>query len=151
MPNNAKKCGQLPLYDLIQKQEPIMHKEGSLDIHVQFRNLLSLCIRQSNLSRYQVCAIMSELLSQDVTVNMLNGWTAESKDEHRFPAEFLPAFCEAVHSYEPLKFLAQKSGVFVLPSSEALRSEIQKIEEQIESLRQEKERRLLFLEQVDKK
>jgi hypothetical protein len=149
MPNDTKKSGQLSFYDLIQKQQTIPHKEGSLDIHTQFRNTLSLSIRRSNLSRYQICAIMSELLGQDITVNMLNGWTAESKDEHRFPAEFLPAFCEAVGSYEPMKFLAQKAGLFLLPSAEALRSEIQRLCDEKEQIENEIKKRKFFLDEIN--
>jgi hypothetical protein len=40
------------------------------------------------LSRYQVAAKMSELLDVDITKTMLDSWTAESKEQHRFPALF---------------------------------------------------------------
>jgi len=91
---------------------------------------------------------MSALVNQEISKYMLDTWTAESKDYHRFPAEFLPAFCQAVGSYEPLRFLAEKAGVFVLPGQEALRSEIKKIEEEIKKLQKQRQKRLIFLEEM---
>lgn len=143
---------QLGLFEMIReednKKEP---QEGSLNIQVPFRSIVSQCVSQSKHSAYQIAARMSEYLGKDITVNMLYSWTAQSKEDYRIPAEYLPAFCYAVESFKPIEFIAQNTGMFLLPGKDALRSEVQKIEEQIEKLSQEKERRLLFLEQVDKK
>jgi len=93
---------------------------------------------------------MGELLNQDISKYMLDTWTAESKEYHRFPAEFLPAFCEAVGSFEPLRILAEKAGVFMLAGPEALRAEINKIEQEIKQLQKQRQKRLAFLEEVNK-
>jgi len=92
---------------------------------------------------------MGELLNQDISKYMLDTWTAESKEYHRFPAEFLPAFCEAVGSFEPLGILAEKAGVFILPGRDALRAEIGKLEEEIKRLQKERQKRQLFLQEVE--
>ena len=122
---------------------------GSLDIDRIFRETISEELRGCPLSRYQVAARMSELLGQDITKTMLDSWTAESKEQHRFPAVFLPAFCEAVGSTEPLRILGQLIGAFVLPGPEALRSEIQRIDEEITRKQAEKRRRLTFLKEME--
>jgi hypothetical protein len=118
---------------------------GQLDIDRTFRELISESLRKCNQSRYQVAARMSELVGQDITKTMLDSWTAESKELHRFPAIYLPAFCEAVGSTEPIRILGQAIGAFVLPGPEALRAEIRKLDEEIERKRSEKRKRVEFL------
>ena len=81
---------------------------------------------------------------------MLDSWTAESKEMHRFPAIFLPAFCEATGQDDPLKLLGNLVGVFILPEPEALRAEIQRIEEGIGKKQAEKKKRLVFLKEMEK-
>jgi hypothetical protein len=93
---------------------------------------------------------MSELLNQEISKYMLDTWTAESKEYHRFPAEYLPAFCATVGSVEPLQVLAEKAGVFVLQGPEALRSEIRRLEEEIKRLQKEKQKRQVFLQEAEK-
>lgn len=153
MSNDSKnfvKPGQLSLFEIIQKQKNNkINNLGGLNIVSEFNQIISRCISRSNLSRYQITSQMSELLNQEITVNMLNGWTADSHDQHRFPAVFLPAFCQVVKSYEPIQFLAEKMGLFLLPGEEALRSEIQKLEENINELTKEKEKRLYFLSEIE--
>ena len=94
---------------------------------------------------------MSELIGSEITKMMLDSWTAESKEAHRFPAIFLPAICEATGQTEPLRMLGRLVGFFVLPGPEALRSEIQRLEEEIGSKQREKKKRLLFLKEIESK
>lgn len=139
---------QLGLFEIIRSQEKYSEQtEGSLNIQGTFRRIISSCISKSKYSRWQIAAQMSELLGIEITIHMLNAWTAESKDYHRFPAEFLPAFCVVLDSCEPLKSLAQKIGMFLMPGPEAIRAEIQKIDEQIQVLKEEKDKRLFFLKE----
>lgn len=153
MSNNVKKLvksPQMSLFDTIKSQNEKTNTSfiGALNIISEFRQIISRVIAASGLSRYQISAKMSELLDQEVTANMLYNWTAESKEQYRFPAEFLPAFCEVVKSYEPIQFLAEKMALFLMPGEEALRSEIQKIEEKMKDLEKEKDKRLFFLKEI---
>ena len=149
MPNNAKKIGtQLDLLTIIKKQQNysiIPKKEGSLNIHNQLCTTLSDEIAATGLSRYTFCGLMSELLAQDVTESMMNGYTAQSKMDHRFPAEFLPAFKCVANSYKAQTLIARASNLFIMPPDDTLRAEVRKKEEQIEALQKEKEEILLFL------
>jgi hypothetical protein len=115
------------------------------------RECITDCIRACNLSRWEVAGRMSSLMDQEVTIHQLNAWTAESKDGHRFPAEYLPAFCQAVECFEPLKLLAARAGVFVVQGPDALRAEIQKLDEQIKTLQDQKRTRLLFIRGMNEK
>jgi len=143
---------QLTLFDILknyQEQSIDQRAAGSLDIDRQFRAAISDALKRCPLSRWQVAARMSELTGVEITKTMLDSWTAESKENHRFPAIFLPAFCEAVGSWEPLRLLCRLIGVFVLPGPEALRAEIQRIDEEINRKRGEKKKRIMFLREME--
>ena len=125
--------------------------EGSMDIDRRFRSSLNEGIKRApnNMSRWDIAAKMSQLTATDITKTMLDSWTAESKEGHRMPAIFIPAFCESVKYNEPLKILGTPVGVFVLPGPEALRAEIQRLEEDINKKSQEKRKRLIFLKEME--
>lgn len=94
-----------------------------MDIDRQFRALVSEAIKGSPLSRYTIAARMSELCGHEITKSMVDSWSAESKENHRFPAIFIPAFCEAVGSRDALTFLCEKAGTFNMKGPDALRAE----------------------------
>jgi hypothetical protein len=143
---------QASLFEILQNFQndaPAPKPIGSYNCDRRFREAISEALRWSPLSRYQVAARMSELTDTDITKTMLDSWTAESKEQHRFPAIFLPAFCEAVGCVEPLQMLGRLVGLFVLPGPEALRAEIQRIEEEIGRAHGERRKRLLFLKEME--
>lgn len=142
---------QISLFDLLIKNHRAGEspKEGSLDIDTEFRHLISEILKGCPYSRYHISARMSELTGAEITKAMLDSWTAESKDLHRFPAIFLPAFCVAVGSSEGLDFLAQKAGVFVLPGKEALRAEIQKLVDKRDQTTKMIKKRKAFLDALE--
>lgn len=72
---------------------------------------------------------MSELLGVEVSKSQLDSWTAESKDAHRFPAEYLPAFCAATGYKEPLRLMARLVSCYLLESEEALLAELGRIDQ----------------------
>jgi len=142
---------QIYLFDIIknfQEEMPAPKPVGSMNIDRAFREAISEGLK-GPLGRYQIAVRMSELTDTDITKTMLDSWTAESKVQNRFPAVFLPAFCEAAGSTEPLRMLGQLIGVFVLPGPEALRAEIQRIDEEITRKQAEKRRRLVFLKEME--
>jgi len=148
-PARKKADKQYSLLELISRlNTPADSAPGSLNVQYQLQGIISECIKRCTLSRWEIAGRMSALVNQEISKYMLDTYTAESKDYHRFPAEFLPAFCRAVGSYEPLRFLAEKAGVFVLPGQEALRAEIKKIEEDIRKLQKQRQKRLTFLEEI---
>ena len=142
---------QASLFDYLKNIQGESSKpvEGSLDIDRRFRETINEAIKKCSQSRWQIVARMSEMTGTDITKTMLDSWTAESKEGHRFPAVFLPAFCEATGCNEPLVIMGKPVGVFVLPGPEALRAEIQKLEEEIRRTAQEKKKRLMFLREME--
>jgi len=142
--------GQMSIFDLLASfQSPPEPHPGGLNIKYEFQGIISDAIKHRRLSRWEIAGRMSMLLNREITKYQLDSWTAESKEQHRFPAEYLPAFCQAVGSYEPLRFLAEKAGVFVLPGPEALRAEIQRLDEEIRKAQARKKKRMMFLKEIE--
>jgi len=129
--------------------DPAPITPGRMNVRDHLRDSIIEAIKKSRLSRWEIAGEMSHLLDQEVSKYQLDSWTAESKDGYRFPAEYLPAFCEAVGCTAPLKLLGQALGVFVMPGEEALRAEIQKYDENIKALQAEKRKRLVFLGELE--
>lgn len=143
---------QLSLFDILknyQEQQSTKKPAGSFNIDTAFREAISEALKRCPRSRWEVAGRMSELTGTDISKSMLDSWTSEAKENHRFPAIFLPAFCEASGCSEPLKLLGRLVGVFVLPGPEALRAEIMKLEEEIGKKQQEKRKRMVFLKEME--
>lgn len=69
--------------------------------------------RHEGQSRERVADGMSRCLPDlphGLTRRQLDAWTAHSREHHEFPARFLPAFCQAAGSIEPLQVLAHALG-----------------------------------------
>lgn len=155
MAKKAKKIdtapGQLSLLDLLdglRQSERQPSSEGTLNVREHLRAAINEALKGCPLSRWEVAGKMSHLLGIEISKFMLDAWTAESKEGHRFPAEYLPAFCEVTGDRRPLSILASKAGLFALPGPDALRAEIQKLDEQTKKLQREKQKRLLFLKEM---
>ena len=124
---------------------------GRLNMREPLRQALVNAIRQSDLSRHQIAGEMSHLLGVEITKTTIDAWTAESKPQNRMPAEYLPAFCQATRCTEPLEILNEAAGIFGLPGPDALRAEIQKLDEAEREARAAKRKRLLFLQEMETK
>ena len=144
----------LPLFEWVRKAQDLAMQSqtscASLDIDAEFRAAISADIKACPLSRYEIAAKMSELVGQEITESMLYSYTAESKEKHRFPCQFLPAFVVATGGRRAFECLSARSGLFALPGPEALRAEITKLDEQIERLKKEKEKRKSLLKEIEK-
>ncbi len=150
-----KNNNQQTIFDWIKKAEELTSQSeilraGSLDIDSELREAVSSDIKTCPLSRYQISARMSELTGQEITASMLYSWTAESKEKHRFPCQFLPAFVIATGGRRSFNVLSRRSGLFALPGPEALRAEIQKLDEQIKKFKSEKMKRHIFLKEIER-
>jgi hypothetical protein len=92
---------------------------GSCDDDAVARAILSDAIKQSAHSRDQIADRMSFLLGSRITVSMLNNFTSESKDRHRWPFAWTRAFCIAADDRRLIQHLAEQSGFILLPSEDA--------------------------------
>lgn len=122
---------QPSLFDLIREvgQADSEAAPASFNISYRLRGEISEGLKRSPLSRFEVAARMSDLLGVEVTKSQLDSWTAESKEQHRFPAEYLPAYCEVTGYKEPLRLMARLVQCFLLESEEALLAELGRIDQ----------------------
>jgi hypothetical protein len=128
---------------------------GQFRVIEKLRASMRSAIKECPLYIHQIAGEMSYLLGQTITKEMIYSWTRESDEINgrpgrHIPAEYLPAFCKATGSNEPLVILGRMTGLFVLPGPEALRAEIQKIDEQIKTAQSKKKKRLMFLREIEK-
>lgn len=122
--------GQQSLFDVIievEEKSKAAPQPGSMNISSRLRSELSEGLRRSGLSRYEVAGRMSELVDTEITKSQLDSWTAESKEYHRFPAEYLAAFCYVTGYKEPLRLMARLIQCHLLESEEALLAELGRI------------------------
>lgn len=94
-------AGQLTFLDALGGGSP--SGPGRLAWDGRLRALITGAIRQSRFSRDEIAQRMTLSSGEFVTRAMLDTWTAPSKNGHRFPLQFLPAFCDATESHEILR------------------------------------------------
>ncbi len=145
---------QMTLLDLLSSAQQEADKEalteGSANIREQLRLAMAEAIKRCELSRWEIAGKMSHLLGVEVSKYQIDAWTAESKEGHRLPAEYLPAFCRVTGDNRPLRMMAETAGLFAMPGPDALRAETQKIDEDIKRLQREKRKREMFLREMNK-
>lgn len=105
--------------DLFQQLErPALESAESLDLDLapELLGAVNTALRearQNGLSRERIVERMNASLpdlERPVTLRQLNSWTAKSKEFHEFPARYLPAFCQATGSTQPLRVLINALG-----------------------------------------
>lgn len=160
MTNVRKKSSynQPSLFDYVKEINRVLQEStprGSLDIETEFKEALADDIRHAvddmgrELSRYQIAARMSEHLGHEITKSMLDNWTAASHP-HSIPASHLPAFVRATGGQRRhAEVISRHSGLVLLPGPEALRAEIQKLDEEEKRIKAEKQKRRFYLKQIE--
>lgn len=140
-----KRRGDDQTLDLFEVPAPRAPLPGALNIGVPLRSLLSDLLKACPSTRYEVAARMSELTGVEITKHQLDSWTAESRENWRFPVEYLPAFEVAVDSLEVTTWLADLRGARLSVGREALEAQLGKVALMRDALaKQEKEiRRML--------
>jgi len=91
---------------------------GSLNDASVVRAALVDAIRKCGKSRETLAEEMSRLTGTEVTVRRLNAFTAESREDYRFPAELARAFCAATGSYALLRNQIEMAGFRVVTETE---------------------------------
>jgi hypothetical protein len=122
---------QMTLDELFEIPRQVEATPASLDHGKEVSHLLSTALKETTKSRYEICARMSELLGHDISISMLNAWTAESREAWRFPLEYATAFEIACETYCLTEFQARKRGCKVYAGDEVRQAEIGRIESQI--------------------
>lgn len=92
---------------------------GSLNDGSTVRGILIQAIKDCGKSRAQIADEMSFLAGREITERMLNGFTAESREDYRWPAELDRAFCYVTGDNRLLRCRAELAGYRVITESEA--------------------------------
>lgn len=87
---------------------------GSFDDTGLVRFTLIQSIKKSGKSRAEIAETMSFLLGRQVTEAMLNAFTAESRGDRRFPAEYDRAFCAATGDNTLMVCRIELAGLHVI-------------------------------------
>lgn len=114
--------------DLFDVPAPRPSYPGSLNFNLPIRHVLSDILKSSPKSRSEVASQMAELTGDHISIHSINAWTAESRDVHRFPLEYLAAFEVASETTALTAWIASVRGGKVLMGKEALDAEIGKLE-----------------------
>lgn len=102
---------------------------GSLKFDKEVAHVLSAALKDTPKSRYDVAARMSELTGDQITKEMLDAWTAESKKLWRFPFEYSAAFEVACETNCLQELLCRKRGSRILVGDETLFAELGRIQQ----------------------
>lgn len=120
---------------------PFFHTSETPNYHIHslIKDAISESLKKCRNSRHQVAAKMSEVLNTDITKSQLDSWSAESKEFHRIPAEYVPAFCYASENNLLLKVIVTPvKGVQLIENKDAIKLEITKLNDEIKRIRDQK-------------
>lgn len=112
--------------DLFLIPRPVTPNKGALSCRAEISALMSDALKGHD--RYEVATEMSKLLGREVSKNMLDAYTAESREEHIPPFDTAIAFDMAVGGHLLLDFAASKLGARVSIGKEALNAQLGKLE-----------------------
>ena len=141
---------QITIFQAIQEAKSRkLDDAGSMRCMSELQQAMRTALKACPLSRYEVAGRMSHLLNEEISKSMIDAWTCESKADdpgRHVPAEFLPAFCSAVGSHEPMDVLDEKAGRIALDGLDAMRAEIHRMKEESRNLMREVRKREELLE-----
>src|SRR5690606_7852331 len=93
--------------DLFEIPEPV-NLTGGLDFRSVVSGLVGDAMKGND--RYQLAATMSRLAGKDVTKYMLDGYSAEGREEFNLPFYLVPAFETACGTHDLTNWLATVRG-----------------------------------------
>lgn len=104
--------GTFDLFDLASR--PSSTPGALAGLKAQIAHLMSAAIRNSGRDRYDIAARMSALLAEDVSKQMLDAYTAESREDQNVPAYRFLAFIFATESFPEFDLLLRPIGCALL-------------------------------------
>jgi hypothetical protein len=126
---------------------------GSLACGVEICAVMSAAIDQARdrgISREDICLRMSCLLSENVSVAMLNAYTAKSRETHEISLRRAMAFDAATETDCLLALYVSKRGLRVVTEEEAAYIELGRIQHQEKELSERKKLARLQIEQIQR-
>ncbi len=112
--------------DLFVVPQPVTPYPGALSCRSQIANLMSDALK--GLDRFEVAMQMGKLLGRDFSKNILDAYTAESREDHIPPIDTAIAFDMATGGMNLLNFYAQMLGARIVVGKENLSWQLGKLE-----------------------
>ena len=100
---------------------------GSVNFSREIAATMSGALKACPADRIEVAARMTRLMGREVTLSMLNAYTAESHIDHNISLERAIAFDIAIDGHALLNLYAAKLGSCILVGEEALLAELGKV------------------------
>ena len=107
---------------------------GSVNHSREIAATMSQALKDCPHDRIEIAARMTRLMGREISVSMLNAYTAESHTDHNISLERAIAFDIATERRALLKFYAAKLGCGVLVGDEIMHAEIGRIQEMRDKL-----------------
>lgn len=112
---------------------------GAMNYAREIAAVMSQALKECPFDRVEVAARMTRLLGREISLSMLNAYTAESREMHNISLERAIAFDAATESFALLNFYSAKRGCKVMVGKDSLLAELGRIDQMKADLaRQEK-------------
>lgn len=146
---------QPSLFDrlLQEKEERQQNRPGRLNIDAQYNAAIERAINHyiaanPGKSIDTFCDELGEALGIVIKVSTIRNFMAESHP-HRWPGSWAAAVCIITGCNAPAEITNDTIGIYTVQGPDALRAEIQRLDEQTKKLQKERQRRLLFLQALE--
>ncbi|QHN04402.1 hypothetical protein FTO74_14295 [Granulicella sp. WH15] len=83
------------------------------------RGIVTETIRHCSKSREVIAQEMTTLLGERVTARMLNSYTSEAAEKHRWPAQYTRALCHATGDWRLVRCISERAGFHLITKAEA--------------------------------
>lgn len=125
--------------DLFHVPSPAPSTPGAMNYAREIAHVMSEALKSCPHDRVEVAARMTRLTGKEVSLAMLNAYTAESRETHNISMEKAIAFDAATEGFGLLNFYAAKRGCKVMVGKDSLLAELGRIDqEKAELAKQEK-------------
>ena len=144
---------QMSIFDLLEDIEAKKAQgpeAGSLNMGARVREGLATALKSVPLKRWEVAGRMSEYIGAEITESMLNSWTADSKEGHRFPLEYIAAFCWATGDYTVMDLVARGCGCHLTKGREVVLLQMARLDDMQRKIEKEREQMLAYMEKMER-
>lgn len=100
---------------------------------------ISLVLKECGMSREEVARRMSDVLGEEVSLNMLQAYASEAREEHRISLERAFALSEATRDPRVLQIGAKLTGYVLVPERYLAAIEDAMLDDKIEELTQRRQ------------
>lgn len=137
--NNTMDMFNDEIYEAFDVPHPVKPSHGALsNVSHEISHIMSEALKLCTYDRYEVAMRMSQYLGEDVSKNMLDAYSAESREDHKISLQRALAFDFATDTRALLDFFSSKQGCLVLVGKDALLAKLGKLDEQELNIKKQK-------------